>query len=395
MKRGFWLFFPLLLLPAASFWAQADFQKELQTRLILAESGDTVRLPAGRFELSKGISMDDKSNVVITGAGRDATFLSFKNQTEGAEGIKITNSQNVVLENLTVQDAKGDAIKVQETQGIIFRNVRAEWTGKPGKKNGAYGLYPVQCRKVLIEYCEAIGASDAGIYVGQSDEIEVRHCRAFRNVAGIEIENSTRASVHHNVAEQNTGGILVFDLPDLMKKKGGQVKVFQNTIRENNYRNFAPKGNIVGQVPAGTGIMILAVSDVEVFENQIINHKSVGAALVSYHMTELPVKDTLYQPYPSRIYVHDNDFQRKKRFPTLKNKVGWLLLLKFWRKPPDILFDGILNAEWKDKNGNYLPDRRICIRNNGGATFANLDAENKFKNLSRDLKPFDCEGAGW
>src|SRR5690606_33451900 len=164
----------------------------------------------------------------------------------------------------------GDAIKVQETQGIIFRNVRAEWTGKPGKKNGAYGLYPVQCRNVLIEYCEAVGASDAGIYVGQSDEIEVRHCRAFRNVAGIEIEKSTRASVHHNVAEQNTGGILVFDLPDLMKKKCGQVKVFQNTIRENSYRNFAPKGNIVGQVPAGTGIMILAVSDVEVFENHII-----------------------------------------------------------------------------------------------------------------------------
>lgn len=391
MKFLFSLFaFPFLFL-SGNIFAQADFQKQIQTQLILAESGDTLRLPAGKFELSKSLSMDEKSDIVITGAGMDATFLSFKNQTEGAEGIKITNCQNISLENLSVLDAKGDAIKVQETTGIVFRKVRASWTGKPSKNNGAYGLYPVQCREVLIEYCEAIGASDAGIYVGQSDKIVVRHNRAFQNVAGIEIENSTNAEVHHNLAEENTGGILVFDLPDLIKKKGGFVKVYQNTIRENNHPNFAPKGNIVGQVPAGTGIMILATSDVEIFDNQIQNHKSVGAALVSYHMTELPIKDTLYQPYPSRIFLHDNTFLRKKAFPTLKNKIGWLLLFKFWRKPPDILFDGILNPDWKGKNGAYTEEFQICIKNNGKATFADLDAENKFKNLSRDLERFDCD----
>ena len=28
-------------------------------------------------------------------------------------------------------------------------------------------LYPVQCQNVLIENCSAMGASDAGLYVGQ------------------------------------------------------------------------------------------------------------------------------------------------------------------------------------------------------------------------------------
>ena len=99
-------------------------------------------------------------------------------------------------------------------------------------------MYPVQCQNVLIDGCEAIGASDAGIYVGQSHEIIVRNSRAYRNVAGIEIENSTMADVYNNIAEGNTGGILVFDLPGLIKKGGGNVRVYNNKIRNNNYRKL-------------------------------------------------------------------------------------------------------------------------------------------------------------
>jgi parallel beta-helix repeat protein len=100
-----------------------------------------------------------------------------------------------LLEGFTVQDAKGDAIKTMHVTGITFRNVKAEWTGIPGPDNGGYGLYPVQCERVLIDQCEAIGASDAGIYVGQSKDIVVKNSKAFHNVAGIEIENSLRAEV--------------------------------------------------------------------------------------------------------------------------------------------------------------------------------------------------------
>ena len=113
----------------------------------------------------------------------------------------------------------------------------------------------MQCNKVLIDSCRARGASDAGRYVGQSNAVTVRNCIARENVAGIEIENTTNAVVYDNVAEGNTGGILVFDLPGLVKKKGGGVEVFRNQVRSNNLNNFAPKGNIVAQVPPGTGVM--------------------------------------------------------------------------------------------------------------------------------------------
>lgn len=381
------------LLSIVYAFGQANLEKQIQTQLIMAEDGETINLPAGKIEIVGSLSMEGKHNITIQGAGKDKTILSFAGQKDGAQGIKVSNATNIVLKDFTVQNALGDAIKTQEVDGISFINVKTEWTGKASKKNGAYGLYPVQCQKVLIDGCEAIGASDAGIYVGQSHEIIVRNCRAYRNVAGIEIENSTMADVYNNIAEGNTGGILVFDLPGLIKKKGGNVRVYDNKIIANNYKNFAPKGNSVSDIPPGTGVMVLAASDVEIFNNDIIDNKTVGTSVVSYYITQRKFKDEAYDPYAYRVNIHDNRYQRSKNgkmMPTWSKKIGLLLFLKFGKKVPDILVDGIMNPAHLDENGQLKADYRICVRNNENANFANLDAENDFKNLTRDIAGFDC-----
>src|SRR5690606_32186800 len=153
------------------------------------------------------------------------------------------------------EDTAGDGLKVEGADGVTIRRVRVTWNGTPGPDNGAYGLYPVQCQNVLIEGSLVEGASDAGIYVGQSDTIVVRDNQVRNNVAGIEIENSSNADVHGNTATGNTGGVLVFNLPGLQVQNGAVTRVFDNTIVENNLDNFAPEGNIVGLVPRGTGII--------------------------------------------------------------------------------------------------------------------------------------------
>ncbi|HSK11851.1 MAG TPA: parallel beta-helix domain-containing protein, partial [Phnomibacter sp.] len=312
-------------------------------------------------------------------------ILNFSGQKSGAEGVKITNAKSIVLEDLSVQNTKGDAIKTQQVDGMVFRRVKAEWTNGPHKNNGAYGLYPVQCDNVLIEYCEARGASDAGIYVGQSNHVIVRHSKAWENVAGIEIENTSYADVHDNEAWNNTGGLLVFDLPDLVKKKGGHARLYNNVIRDNNLANFAPKGNIVAKVPQGTGIMLLAASDVEIFNNTISNNISAGTAVVSYFMTENPINDTLYYPYPSGIYIHNNRYARPRVKATSKGRMGKMFAfkLRFGKNVPHILYDGIED------------ERRpvsLCIQNNDEQTVANIKAANKFKDISRDPAPFNCRG---
>ena len=85
----------------------------------------------------------------------------------GSKGIEATGD-NFVIENLSVEDTRGNAIKVVGSKNVTFRNVRTDWTGEPKTSNGAYGIYPVQCENVLIDGCIVRGAADAGVYVGQS-----------------------------------------------------------------------------------------------------------------------------------------------------------------------------------------------------------------------------------
>lgn len=374
-----------LLLVSAQVFGQKEFQKKIQTALIEAESGSTIELPAGTYYLDGSLSMDDKSNITIKGAGENKTILNFKNQISGAEGFKITNGKAIQIQDFTVQDTRGDAVKVQEVDGITFLNLKTEWTGGANKNNGAYGIYPVQCSNVLIDHCTAIGASDAGIYVGQSRNIIVRNSKAHDNVAGIEIENSFYADVHDNESYHNTGGILVFDLPDLIQKEGGYVRVFRNHIHDNNHVNFAPKGNTVGKVPQGTGFMILATRHVEAFENRIINNISAGTAIVSYYITENPIHDKSYKPFPGEIFIHDNYYERPNVRATGKGRMGkmYRFKLRFGKKVPHIVYDGIEDATNKNRN--------ICFKNNKNATFVNIDAGNGFKNKSFDISPHTCD----
>ena len=55
--------------------------------------------------------------------------------------------------------------------------------------------------------------------------------------------------IYGNKSYNNTGGILVFDLPGLTRN-GRNVKVYDNEVYENNLFNFSPKGNIVASVPS-------------------------------------------------------------------------------------------------------------------------------------------------
>ncbi len=146
-----------------------DSQERLQEAMILMSEGDTLVIKSGYYSFEDGLSLD-VDNVIIAGEGMDKTILDFKDQKSGAQGLLVT-SDKVTLKDFAILDAKGDALKVIGTKGINMINLRTEWTGGPKSSNGAYGFYPVESEDVLIDGCVAIGASDAGIYVGQSKNI--------------------------------------------------------------------------------------------------------------------------------------------------------------------------------------------------------------------------------
>jgi parallel beta-helix repeat protein len=357
-----------------------DFQKRFQEALINAKPGAIVELPEGRLDVDNTISLTVE-NVTIHGKGMDKTILSFRNQKAGSAGMLVT-ANGFTIEDLAIEDPKGDALKINGVHDVTIRRLRTEWTGGPNEKNGSYGIYPVQCSNVLIEDSVAIGASDAGIYVGQSKNIIVRRNRAESNVAGIEIENSQFADVYQNTATKNTGGLLVFNMPDLPVKGGRDARVFENQVYDNNTENFAPKGNIVAKVPAGTGVIVMATNHVEVYKNTIKNNATSNVSIISYLTTGNPLNDANYDPYTSAIYIHDNAIAGGGTRPggrianDLEPKLGLPL--------PSILYDGVTASA-----SRTVLDK-ICIQNNGDATFANYDAAGNFKHISRDPTPHNC-----
>jgi parallel beta-helix repeat protein len=372
--------------------------KEAQTAFIKAKPGETVEFGRGRFDFLATLSLD-VSDVTIKGKGADQTILSFKNQGPGTggEGLLITSKAGITLADLALEDAKGDAIKVNGTKGLSLRNLRVEWTSGPAETNGGYGLYPVLCTDVLIEGCTVRAASDAGIYVGQSENIVVRRNTVAQNVAGIEIENCTRADVYENVARDNAGGILVFTMPDLPKKDGRHCRVYRNMVEGNNHENFAPKGNIVASVPPGTGVMIMASDEVEIFDNSIESNQTAGVSVVSYLITGKPISDDKYDPFCESIHIHGNRFKRNGSRPS--GALGQLVGKVVGSPLPDILYDGMVNPQ-KLSGGSLPAELGLHVRDNGDASFANFDfgaigadqtGSGKNPRIVRDLKLYSGE----
>ena len=361
------------------------FENQLRKSLETAQPGDIIEIPAGQFSFDRSLVLST-DNVTIKGAGMEETILSFKNQVAGAEGISVSAS-DFTIENLAIEDTIGDALKINEGNNIIVRGVRTEWTNGPDVNNGAYGIYPVQTTNTLLEGNVAIAASDAGIYVGQSRNVIVRNNTAEYNVAGIEIENTIGADVYGNKAINNTGGILVFNMPSI-PQRGHSTRVYDNDVNQNNTENFAAPGTAVSGVPSGSGIMVNSNDQVEIFSNRIADNNTANIVISSYFSANFAGQRELadeFDPYPEAIYIYENQFQGGGTDP------GFEYLQEIKQALygddgafPDVIWDGITNPN-NDENV-----KTICIMEEG-VELLNIDAGNKFTNAGVNMSSHRCE----
>jgi parallel beta-helix repeat protein len=313
----------LLLLPAASMSAcssggppsstspdagpPADFSCEGRTATTLTfQVGDedaiqdavnqlaectTVKLAGGTYRFTNAITIRQKG-ITLAGAGKGAkgeatggeasTVLDFSGAAPNANGVDVVGDL-FAIHDLTIWNAKKDGLRIETSKNVKIQKVRAEWSAENSKENGAYGLYPVKSTNVLMEDSEAYNAADAGIYVGQTQHTIVRNNVAKQNVAGIEIENTRFADVSGNRAEDNTTGLVVFDLPG-NPLKGTDIALHDNVIVHNNRPNFAAvaaSSSTVSQVPAGTGTFIMASRRVDVTGNTYEDNDTVDVAVLS------------------------------------------------------------------------------------------------------------------
>lgn len=322
-----------------------------------ARPGDTIRFDCGYYELSQGLVIQTTEDVTIEGCGIDKTVLSFKTSTLTPEGIFINNARGIVIRGLTVLDTAGDGIKLKGVDHGTLDHIRTMWSSGggahsedpvdaenygyamkvactnpptvapdqtinqinpvadttspdyvPSRETGRYGIYPVASRNILVTDSESIGASDAGIYVGQTTNAIIRNSRAAYNVMGFEIENVQGGEYDNNIAECNTGGFLIYDL-DGLDQYGYGSRAINNVSRMNNTYNFN-SGGFVGNVPAGTGFITLSYDRMDIYNNRIENNNTGGFIWASYAL--FPASDqpseTQIDYFTEGVQIYDNVF---------------------------------------------------------------------------------------
>lgn len=353
-------------------------QTTVQEALITAAEGSTVCLAEGTFTFTSEVSIDI-DGLTLRGAGMDLTILDFSGQEVGSGGNGIKGSSDgLTFEDLQVRDTPGDGIRVDDAEDVTFRRIRVSWTAAESQDNGAYGVYPVGCDGVLIEDSIVNGARDAGIYVGQSNDILVQNNEAYGNVAGIEIENSTDAEVRGNHAHDNTAGILVFNLPGLSREGFGTL-VHDNLVENNNVPNFGVEGTIVSVVPGGSGMIVLACDDNEFRDNVIRGNKTLGIVVFTYLRGLFgSYDDESFDPNATGNWIHDNTFENNgaEPFGSLHRVVPDGI---FPTPSPDIVFDGCAEGPAN------------CVAPDEG-TFIDLDFCGSFANPMTEPTEYQCEG---
>lgn len=329
-----------------------DATLQMVLAMIDAKPKDVIEFAEGYFELSSGIQISGTEDILVKGQGMDKTVLSFKN-SGSQEGFLATTVRGITVEDLTVLDSPGDAFKLQGVDHGTLRRVRAFWssgrklagedtvtaenykekmqvactdparhnpdnpnpletdTSSPdytvSKLSGRYGIYPVNSKNILVEGAESIGASDAGIYVGQTDNTIIRDSRAAFNVFGFEIENVRNGEYVNNLSECNTGGFLVYDL-DGLTRYGSRTRVHGNISRNNNTYNFAEPGSLVSNVPRGTGMLTLGYDKIDIFDNVFENNGTAGIVHTSYQLFGVP-GDRRLDLYSEGVHIWNNQFR--------------------------------------------------------------------------------------
>lgn len=366
-----------------------DDRTTVQTMFEEAQAGETLCFSPGTYSFDDGVSLSDLDGITVrgTGADRDDVVLDFFPMGTGNSGLNFSGMTHFTIENVRVLDAVQNNVFVTDSTDVVIRNVSSGWVQRPPESAGKYAIYPVLSQRVLIEDSEAFGSSDAGLYVGQTEDCIVRNNVAYENVAGIEIENSSRCEVHGNEAYDNTAGILVFELPGI-ERHGDSTLVHDNIARDNNLPNFARDG-IVEKVPAGIGVMILAANQVEVRDNEITGNASSGIVLVSFQTVMVlgepdPTEsDPDYDMFSEDIWLHDNEMSNNGQMPD-----GPLALIGLSATPmvttlEDILYDGFAPGA----------DTELCISATGTIRTATPTPEGMFPDQSIESAPYACTGA--
>lgn len=329
----------------------------IRAAVAAAESWDVICLEPGTYNMGTHdgtpsigtVTITSTANLTIKGIGEevDDVVLDFDGQVN-SKGFNVS-TPGFWIENMWIKNTKDNGVEVKATNTRdnpnVFRKLKVSWDAGSVTENGAYAIYPTRSSYVIAEYNEVVGASDAGLYVGQVEHGIVRFNFVHGNVAGLEVENSFDVEVLGNAVTDNTGGILALQEDGLTRLTNESVLIQGNQVWANNRPNFAVPGSTVANVQTGTGLMAFAGTNIEFRDNTVFENDSTGLLIVSNVLLDQLDGDEApyiysegYDPYPTRIYNNGNTYTDNGLSPTL-------LISVLVGGPPaeDVLWDGLIS----------------------------------------------------
>lgn len=351
------------------------FEQQLQEQLQHAVPGSVIAIPLGTHPLRHTLTLH-ASGVTVRGTGIESSTLSFAGTPAGTAGMVLTGN-DLRIENLSIEDTPGDGLVISGGRDVSVRGVRIAWN-HPAAAGGADGIRAEGVHNLLLEDSAAYSAAGTGIALRQARNVIVRRCHVEQNSAGIGLANTAAADVAASIATGNGAGIVVTSAPGVAPP-GYAVRIFGNRIYKNNLTGAGSAA--AAGVPSGVGVALRAVSQVEIFDNDIA-HNQTANLLVSAG----PAAPG-FDAYPAAIFVHDNRFAGGGNAPEAEPFKSLRAALAGGKEPlPDIVWDGQAPA------GTPSPGAapQLCVRN-GAAQVLNTDAAHDHHLPVVSARPFRCQ----
>jgi hypothetical protein len=100
----------------------------LQTTVNTLSPNTTIVLGKGTFAMTNSLTIR-AAGVHLIGQGIDATTLDYGPTAAQVNGVDV-QGDDFLVQDLTVQDAPKDGIRVEASDGVVFRRIRATWTNE-------------------------------------------------------------------------------------------------------------------------------------------------------------------------------------------------------------------------------------------------------------------------
>jgi parallel beta-helix repeat protein len=288
---------------AAAPAARADdvvVASSIQAAVDAAAPGDTVVVPPGLYHETvtigkSGITIRGSRGAVLDAAGFAVGIRA--SAGPGGPGCPTSPLTNISINGLRIENARFTGVLLRGVDGVAVRDAIYSGTEE-------YAIFPICSSNGAIEGNQVEGTDDDAIYVGNSHDIVVEGNHATDSTVGVEIENSTGLVVRDNTTIGNTSGIVTFVLPGLAVPVTDDVLIERNVVTHNNRPNpVLPSEDIVGLIPAGTGILTVGADRVTVRENRVIGNDSGGIAVIAL---PFPNPDPRVDPLPDSNQVIGN-----------------------------------------------------------------------------------------